>query len=72
VQCNLIYRIPESNEVFAEERNKQDMSACEHFFNAFNVDSIRMTYAECRDLAEGTRTVPDLSWYSLEADISRI
>ena len=37
-RCNVIlYRIPESNEMLAEERNKQDMSACEHFFNAFNV-----------------------------------
>jgi len=37
-RCNVIlYRIPQSDEVLAEERNKQDMSACEHFFNALNV-----------------------------------
>jgi len=37
-QCNVIlYRMPESRKVLVEERNKQDMSFCEHFFNAFNV-----------------------------------
>ena len=37
-RCNVIlYRIPESDEVLADDRNKQDVSVCEHFFNAFNV-----------------------------------
>ena len=37
-RCNVIlYRIPESRDVLAEERNKEDVSFCEHFFNGFNV-----------------------------------
>lgn len=37
-RCNVIlYRIPESDEVLADDRNKHDVSVCEHFFNAFNV-----------------------------------
>jgi len=37
-RCNVIlYRILESREVLAEKRNKEDVSFCEHFFNAFNV-----------------------------------
>ena len=33
----ILYRIPESDEVLAVDRNKQDNSICEHFFNSFNV-----------------------------------
>ena len=37
-RCNVIlYRIPESDEVLAEDRNKHDKSVCEQFFHAFNV-----------------------------------
>jgi len=37
-RCNIIlYRIPESNEVLAEERRKQDMSVCEQFLFKLNV-----------------------------------
>jgi len=37
-RCNVIlYRIQESEDVLAEDRNKHDRSVCEHFFHAFNV-----------------------------------
>lgn len=37
-RCNLIlYRVPESNDVLAEDRRKQDSKMCEQFLNKFNV-----------------------------------
>ena len=36
--------IPESREVIAEERNKEDVSFCEYFFNGFNVGSVSYTH----------------------------
>jgi len=37
-RCNIIlYRVPESNEVLAEDRKKNDIKFCEQFLRSFNV-----------------------------------
>ena len=61
-RCNVIlYRIPESREVIAEERNKEDVSFCEYFFNGFNVgfdrDDIRRVQRLGRRNEESPRPV---------------
>ena len=41
-------------------------------YHMIKVGLLAVTYAECRDLAEGTKNLPDLFWCTLEADISKI